>query len=320
MTQPYPEPLDFLVYLLYFLVEEKGANVRTATDRPPWVPHDMYPFESRYVDIDGSCVHYIDEGDGPTLLFLHGNPTWSFLYRNIVLGLRDSFRCVALDYPGFGLSSASEGYDFTPAAHAGVVGSFVARLDLNDVTLMGQDWGGPIGLHVAASDPDRFAGFVLGNTWAWPLNGIFHFEVFSRILGSSIVRVLIRNANAFVNVMIPLGTRTHLPADVMRAYREPFAQKERRRPTWQLPRELLRSKSFMEDLEVLLPQVTDLPTLLVWGGSDFALRTKVELPLFEGLFVNHRTVVLPKAKHFFQEDAPADVAKAIRDWYGTGTR
>lgn len=294
--------------------------MRTATDRPSWVPHDLYPFESRYLEIDGCNVHYIDEGNGPTLFFLHGNPTWSFLYRNVVLELRDSFRCVALDYPGFGLSSASEDYDFTPAAHARVVGAVVAQLDLQNVTLMGQDWGGPIGLGVATRDPDRFAGFIFGNTWAWPLNGIFHFEVFGRIMGSSLARVWIKNANAFVNVMIPLGTRTHLPVDVMRAYREPFAQKERRRPTWRFPRELLASKSYMEDLEARLPLVTDLPTLFVWGGSDFALRKNVELPRFERLFPNHRTVVLPKAKHFFQEDAPADAANAIRDWYGTGTR
>lgn len=292
--------------------------MRTATERPSWVPQDLYPFESRHVEIDGCHVHYIDEGEGPTLLFLHGNPTWSFLYRNIVLELRDSFRCVALDYPGFGLSSASEGYDFTPATHASVVGDFVAHLDLQDLTLMGQDWGGPIGLGAATRDPERFAGFIFGNTWAWPLNGIFHFEVFARIMGSSLARVWIRNANAFVNVMIPLGTRTHLSTDVMRAYREPFAQKERRRPTWRFPRELLASKSYMEDLEKRLHLVTNLPTLFVWGGSDFALRKNVELPRFERLFPNHQTVVLPKAKHFFQEDAPIDAANAIRDWHGTG--
>lgn len=291
----------------------------TAIEKPSWVPTDLYPFKSRYVEIDGCNVHYIDDGDGPTLFFLHGNPTWSFLYRNIILELRDSFRCVALDYPGFGLSSAPDDYDFTPASHAHIVGRFIAQLDLQGVTLMGQDWGGPIGLGAASRDPDRFAGFIFGNTWAWPLNGIFHFEVFARIMGSSLARIWIKNANAFVNVMIPLGTRSRLPSDVMSAYREPFAQKEQRRPTWRFPRELLASKSYMEALETRLPLVTDLPTLFVWGGSDFALRRNVELPRFERLFPNHQTVVLPKAKHFFQEDAPVDVAKAIRDWYPTRT-
>lgn len=284
------------------------------TRRPSWVPQHLYPFESRYVDVDGSRVHYIDEGTGPTLLFLHGNPTWSFLYRNIVRDLRDSFRCIAVDYPGFGLSSATEGYDYTAKAHARAVESFVTELDLRDVTLMGQDWGGPIGLAVATRHPERFSGFILGNTWAWPLNGIVHFEVFGRVMGSRVGRLLIRNANAFVNVMIPLGTATKLPAEVIEAYRGPFNEREARRPTWEFPKELLRGKRFMLRVQDDLSNVTHLPTLFLWGGRDFALRKRVELPRFERLFPNHETVVLDRARHFFQEDAPADAARAIRRW------
>ena len=135
--------------------------------RPAWVPEDLYPFESRHAEVDGSRVHYVDEGGGPPLLLLHGNPTWSFLYREIVLGLRDRFRCIALDLPGFGLSTAAPGYGFTPAEHADVVERFVLTLDLNDAAMMVQDWGGPIGFAVATRHPDRFSGFVVGNTWAF---------------------------------------------------------------------------------------------------------------------------------------------------------
>lgn len=284
------------------------------TERPSWVPEHLYPFESRYRDIDGSLVHYIDEGAGPTLLFLHGAPTWSFVYRNIVLSLRDSFRCIALDYPGFGLSSTPDGYDFTAQAHADVVEGFVRDLDLHDVTLMGHDWGGPIGLTVAARHPERFSRLILANTWAWPLNGIFHFELFSRVMGSAFAKLMIRNANVFVNVMIPLGTASRVPAEVMRAYRGPFADRDARRPTWEFPKELLRSETFMRRLEDELPKVTHLPTLLLWGGRDFALRRRVELPRFERLFPDHETVVLDRARHFFQEDAPGEAARAVRSW------
>lgn len=285
-----------------------------STERPAWVPEQLYPFESRYRDIDGSRVHYIDEGTGPTLLFLHGNPTWSFLYRTIVAELRDSFRCIALDYPGFGLSRAHDGYDYTAAAHADVVERFVTELDLHDVTLMGQDWGGPIGLTVATRQPDRFAGFVLGNTWAWPLNGSFQIEFFGRLMGGVVGRFLIRNANAFVNVMIPLGTASKVPAAVMGAYRGPFAEHDERRPTWVFPQELLRSEPFMRRLEQDLPKVAHLPTLFLWGGGDFAMRKRVELPRLQSLFPNHETVVLDRARHFFQEDAPYEAAGAIRQW------
>jgi haloalkane dehalogenase len=85
------------------------------SDRPAWVPDELYPFESRFAEIGGARVHYVDEGNGPPLLLLHGNPTWSFLYRDVIKGVRDRYRCIAVDYPGFGLSSAPPGYGFTPA-------------------------------------------------------------------------------------------------------------------------------------------------------------------------------------------------------------
>src|SRR5664279_5166695 len=101
--------------------------------RPIWVADELYPFADRQVEINGASVNYVDEGQGPTLLLLHGNPTWSFLYREIILGLRDRYRCIAPDYPGFGLSRAAPEYGFTPAEHAGVIEQWLLTLDLTNV-------------------------------------------------------------------------------------------------------------------------------------------------------------------------------------------
>src|SRR5262245_43394003 len=90
----------------------------TMTDRPAWVNQELFPFESHFMDVDGARVHYVDEGQGPVFLAMHGNPTWSFLYRHIINGLKDRFRCIALDSPGFGLSTAPEGYGYTTAEHS----------------------------------------------------------------------------------------------------------------------------------------------------------------------------------------------------------
>jgi haloalkane dehalogenase len=284
------------------------------TQPPDWLPADLYPFENKYVDVDGATVHYVDEGSGPVILFLHGNPTWSFLWRDVIRALSDSFRCIALDYPGFGLSWAGADYGYTAAEHAGAVERFVTELDLRDVTLAAQDWGGPIGLTVATRHPERFRGFVLGNTWAWPVNGVFHFEAFARTMGSPVGKAFIKHANAFVNVMIPAGTAKRLPDEVMRAYRGPFPSPAGRRPTWELPREILRARPFLQRLLDDLPAITDRPALFLWGGGDQALRKTVELPRFEQLFPDHETVVLEGANHFFQEDAPDEAATAIRRW------
>ncbi|MGW3964247.1 alpha/beta fold hydrolase [Amycolatopsis sp. NPDC005003] len=96
--------------------------------RPAWVDDELFPFESRFVAINGHTVHYVDEGAGPTLLLLHGNPTWSFVYRDVIRALREEFRCVALDYPGFGLSSPRPGYRYLPEEHAQVVAAHLQTL------------------------------------------------------------------------------------------------------------------------------------------------------------------------------------------------
>ena len=281
-------------------------------ERPAWVPQDLFPFGSRFADAGGARVHYVDEGAGPTLLLLHGNPTWSFLYRDVIKGLSDRFRCVAPDHPGFGLSRAPAGYGFTPAEHAQVLERFVLELDLRDVTMMVQDWGGPIGFWVATRHPDRFARFVIGNTWAWP-KGDPGTQLFSRFLGGPIGRRLILGRNLFVERLIPGGTRRELSEQVMNAYRGPFPDPQSRVPTWVFPREILRSRPWLAEIERALPAVTDRPALLVWPTKDVAFRA-AERERWERLFPDHRTVMLEGARHYIQEDAPDEVVAAIRSW------
>ena len=132
------------------------------------VPPELFPAEHRFVDLDGARIHYVDEGAGEPTLLLHGNPTWSFLYRKIIAGLSDEFRCIAPDYPGYGMSSAPPGYSFTPAEHSAVLERFVDELQLTDLTLMVQDWGGPIGLGLACRRPELVSRLIIGNTFAWP--------------------------------------------------------------------------------------------------------------------------------------------------------
>src|ERR687888_2296895 len=174
--------------------------------RPEWVPSDLYPFADHYAGVAGCDLHYVNEGAGPPLLMLHGNPTWSFLYRTIIAGLRDRYRCIAVDYPGFGLSTPRRGYGFTPAEHADVIERLVLELDLREVTMMVQDWGGPIGFGAATRHPDRFSRFVVGNTWAWPKSDP-GTQLFSRFLGGPIGGYLIRRRNFFVERIIPGGVR-----------------------------------------------------------------------------------------------------------------
>src|SRR5437870_11992978 len=110
--------------------------------RPAWLTSDLFPFTSRFVEVDGARVHYVDEGSGPVLLFLHGAPNWTFFYRQFIRELRDDFRCVALDFPGFGLSRSDAGYPPTVPSLSRVVERFVEALDLRDIILVVGDAGG----------------------------------------------------------------------------------------------------------------------------------------------------------------------------------
>ncbi len=282
--------------------------------RPQWLDERLYPFQSHFVEIEGNQIHYVDEGRGPALLLLHGNPTWSFLYRHIIPRLSREFRCVAVDYPGFGLSSARPGYSFKPREHSTVLERFVVALDLVEIGLMVQDWGGPIGLGFAARNPDRIRALLICNTWAWPAQGTKHLEWFSKIVGSPIGRFLILNFNAFVNVLVPSGVSRRLSPAEMRAYRGPFPTRASRLPTAIFPREILRSREYLAEVESNLGRLSHKPTLILWGDRDTAFRD-AQRERFETFFPNHRTRILKGAKHFVQEEAPDQICEELIAFY-----
>ena len=283
------------------------------TNDPDWLDRTLFPFVSRFVEIDGNTVHYIDEGSGPTLLLLHGNPTWSFLYRHIVRLLSPCFRCIALDYPGFGLSKAKPGYAYTPREHSSVVESFVDTLELSDLRVMVQDWGGPIGLGLAGRRPELIHSLVLGNSFAWPARRSRGMTTFSRIVGSRLARHLITRHNALVRWLIPAGiNRTLTPAE-MAAYTGPFPTPEARLPTWIFARAIRESETYLAEVEAGLARLADRPALIVWGDADGAFRAP-DRDRFAKLFPTNRIIDLKGAKHFIQENAPDEIASAILDW------
>ncbi len=230
---------------------------------------EFFPFESRWFDSSVGPIHYIDEGSGRQLLLLHANPDWSFLYRKIVLGLKDRFRCVALDYPGFGLSThPDDSYGYTSAEHAVVVGELVEHLDLDDAVVMGQDWGGPIGMDVASRMPERFGGLVMGNTWFWPADGFF-MKSFSLVLGSAPFQALITRRNLFVSPLMR-RSRQATVTDAEFAHNThvvPTPQSRRRIAVF--PKQIRAAKPWLTELEHRVKSsLLDKPIVLVWGMKD----------------------------------------------------
>lgn len=284
-------------------------------ERPDWFNEDLYPFESHWQEVNGAQVHYLDEGEGPTLLMLHGNPTWSFLYRRMVPYLSDRFRCIALDYPGFGLSTAPDGYGFTPAEHASTVSGLIDALGLDEFTPIMQDWGGPIGLSVALDRPDQIKAIILGNTWAWPQTDALTQRFASALGEGRTGEFLVDRANVFVNVFLRRAMRRRSPSGrEMDMWRGPFLERDSRIAVRVMPRELTGSADFLSDIEARLGEIADRPSLLFWADQDPAFRG-ADKRRWETILSNRRTYILRHAGHFWQDDAGPEASLMIRYWW-----
>jgi haloalkane dehalogenase len=276
-----------------------------------------FPYEPRFVDAGEIRLHYVDEGppDAPPLLFVHGNPTWSYLWRRPIAELSSrGHRCVAFDHMGFGRSDKPPQLSaYSLERHIGNAIALIDALDLSNVTLVGHDWGGPIGLGALLERRDRLRAVVLMNTWAWELPSFlppFLREFRTEGLGE----ILALGGNLFVE-SIPGGMRRR-DADplMMEAYRAPFPDYWSRAGTLAFQREIPlterdRSAPLMASIHERLPDLS-LPVLLVWGMRDPVFQP-VFLEQWRELFPKAETVELDDASHFLVEDSPDAVTDAI---------
>ena len=278
------------------------------------LPAGTFPFASHWLDTGEFRLHYVNEGSGPTLLMLHGNPTWSYLYRHLIKGLRQDFNCVALDLPGFGLSQAPQDFDHAPQHHVTAVIDLVRHLGLHQATLVAHDWGGPIGLSAALAAPQAFGRFVLGNTWGWPVNGQFHFEWFSRLMGGPAARWVASEFNPFVNLLMPgFVKRQPLTAASLQAYRAPFLHSMDVSGTHRLPAQILGAEAFLSRLEVGLGGMDSRRFLFLWPDSDRAFRGR-ERQRWARILPLAQFQTLRQCGHYPWEEAPYEVIAAIRRW------
>lgn len=274
----------------------------------------LYPFQSRWFGASAGQLHYLDEGSGPTILFCHGNPTWSFLYRHLVRDLRARFRCVAADLLGFGLSERPDsGYGYTVAEHVHTLGELVDHLALEDFVVMGQDWGGPTGLAVAVQRAERVRGVVLGNTWFWSATGFR--TALGLVASSPPMRWAIRERNLLVERFIPHGMVRDLSEAEKDHYRRAQPTPAARAGVVTFPGQI-RSAPLMETLEASVCQrLGSKPALITWGMKDFAFLPS-DRDRIRAAFPDHMLCELPNAGHFIQEDAPAEIAEAIVQRFG----
>jgi haloalkane dehalogenase len=295
------------------VLANRVTSAITPAARPDWLSPALFPFRSRFVDAEGTHFHYVDEGSGPTLLFVHGAPMSSFMWRHPLSVLRASHRCVAVDLPGLGGSKSLlvRGKGF--ARNADALQAFVRALDLDDFTLIIHSTGGPSSLEMAVRERDRLRGLVISNTFAWPLAPDPGVGTMVRIVSSRLFRFLVVRLNLLARIAARIGRRHGtFSAEERAVVLGPFRQVETRAVLANLLYGLRVETPFLTRLEGRLPELADVPTLLLFSDEDNGYRAGF-MDRFARMLPSHASVVL-HAAHFLTEDAPEAYTAALEGW------
>lgn len=284
------------------------------TMTPDWLDRHEYPFTARYFTIGDQHLHYIDEGQGKTLLFVHGTPSWSFDFRHLVKALRHQYRCIAIDHIGFGLSDKPAAYDYSTQNHSHTLERFILEHELKDFVLVVHDFGGPIGFDVALKHPDRLSGMVIMNTWMWSSADDPDFIRFSRILRSPVLPFLYRFLNFSPRFVLPqsFGDKK-LARRLLKQYTKPFSKPAERHGALAFVHSLLHDQDWFETLWERREAIAHKPALILWGMKDKVIGPQ-HLEKFKSGFTNTEVVKFPTCGHFPQEEAHEEIIKVLMRW------
>ncbi|MBK9452184.1 MAG: alpha/beta fold hydrolase [Bacteroidetes bacterium] len=281
-----------------------------------WFDSTEYPFESKYLQIGPHRMHYVDEGSGPTILFVHGTPTWSFLYRKQIQALSKHFRCVAMDHIGFGLSDKPEQADYSPEWHSQNLEKLVEALQLKEITLVVHDFGGPIGLSFAIRRPERISKVVLLNTFLWETASNPAARKVDKIVRSALGRFLYLRMNASPKLLLrsAFTDKRKLTKAIHRHYTDVFPNKSSRFGLLKMAENLVGSSDWYDRQWQQLDRIASKPFLIVWGMKDSFIGPDY-LKIWEDKLSNVKDVIrLPEAGHFVQEEAAGELTHAVEQF------
>jgi len=288
--------------------------VRTPEERFEGLPG--FPYEPHYREVDGLRLAHIDEGEGRPVVFFHGEPTWSYLWRKVIPPVRDAgYRCVAPDYAGFGRSDKPVDIDwYSYDRHVELVSPLFEDLDLRDATVVVHDWGGPIGLRLAVDHPDRVSRIVLLDiglfTGDQPMSEAWHrFRDFVERTEDLPVGMLVRGA-----------CHTDPGDEVIAAYEAPYTTPESKAGARAFPL-MLPTAPDMPGAEagrrvVEALRTDDRPSLTLWADSDFIMPFEVGEKVASSLNMTAPRAI-ENASHFLQEDAGEEIGERIAEWLGS---
>lgn len=279
-----------------------------------WVDPILYPFESKYIQLDGGNMHYIDEGKGDIILFVHGTPTWSFLYRDFVKELSKDYRCIAIDHLGFGLSDKPESFSGTPQAHSENLSKFIEKLNLNDITLVVHDFGGPIGIGTALGHPDRIKKIVLMNSWLWETKNDEMAQQIDGLLKSEDGKAAYLDMNYSPKVLLPQAfvDKSKLTEKIHTHYTSPFPDRQSRMSLLNIGLSFVGASDWYEAQWKRLGRLQHKEWLILWGTKDPFLNTSYLEKWKER--IPEATVRTFESGHFVQEEATEEAIAALKNF------
>jgi cis-3-alkyl-4-acyloxetan-2-one decarboxylase len=271
---------------------------------------EEYPFKGKFQELEGGwCLHYLDEGKGehPPILMLHGNPTWSFFYRKLILALREGDRCIAPDHLGCGLSDkpSHEAFPYDLSGHIGNLRTLLDRLGIDKVRLVVHDWGGAIGLGAFRDSPELVERLVILNTAAFLSPRVPKRILLCRlpVLGAFLVRGL----NAFAGLAARMAVVQALPKAVRKGFLLPYDSWANRVAVWRFVRDIPHeinhpTRPVVADIENKLGGFSDTPKLACWGLRDFCFSEHF-LDQWRVRFPDLQEERFADAGHYLLEDA-----------------
>ncbi len=282
----------------------------------------LYDFSSNFLEISGHQLHYVDEGAGEPVVMLHGNPTWSFMYRDLIRLLRPRFRVLAPDHIGCGLSSKppDSEYDYSLSQRILDLESFLNRLEIDEpITLIAHDWGGIIGMGYATRNPQKIKRLVMFNTAAFlPPGKSVHWSL-RYCRRSRLAAALIRGFNAFAVIAGRTGCRQHPMDRVLRkAYTGPYDSWQNRIATLRFVQDIPissedRSFGVIDEIQKRLTLLRDNPMLICWGMKDFVFDQDF-LEEWVRRFPKAETHRFENAGHYVVEDAFTEIAPLVENF------
>ena len=291
---------------------------------PPVSPQQIsaaFPYESKYVDVLGSRMHYIDVGKGEPILFLHGNPTSSYLWRNVIPYVQDHYRAIAVDLIGMGKSDKPD-IAYTYQDHKRYIEAFIAKLDLRDVTLVVHDWGSVLGFDYAMHHESNVRGIAFMEALVPPAfpaaNPPAPDSTFGRFRTPGVGEKLVLEENVFVERNLPGGVIRILSKEEMDYYRAPYPTPASRKPTLVWPRELPMGGEPARNVQAISQigewmRTTKMPMLHLWARPGALMPERVANELVTRV-KNLQSTFIGAARHYVQEDQPEAIGRTVADW------